>query len=266
MNQPNTKMAKWDANTIHIPVDLLQVKLSPTALRLWIALAKFRNTKTNKCFPSSRSLLELLPEGTNSGTLRRARAELEEKGLLIVQSQYDDGRQTSNLYELLYPKEVVEEARDNARREERETTRVEARETTRVEARENALPINSLIETHKKGTQILEFFDSGEIELVDEKQLATEMFDEFWDVYGKKVNKPATQKHWAKHIKDVALAELVIAKATEYAASREKQYRQDPERWVRDKRWEDEIVGSEPLSAGQKTFKRMQAKVDRGEL
>jgi len=266
MNQPNTKMAKWDADIIHIPVALLQVKLSPTALRLWIALAKFRNTKTKVCFPSSRKLLELLPEGTNSGTLRRARAELEEKGLLAVQSQYEKGRQTSNLYELLYPKEVVEKARDNARREERETARVEERETTRVEARENAPPINSLIETHKKGTQIVELFDSGEIELVDDKQLAKELFDEFWNCYGRKLKRQQAEDFWNKHIDSVELARQVIDAAVVQKENTEPQYLPHPITWLRGKRWEDEVVSNKPLTAGQKTFMQVQGMMDRGEL
>ena len=97
MSYSNNKLRRWEPDRISLPAALLRVKLTPTALRLWLALAAFAN-RDNCCWPSNRRLLELLPEGTNSGTLRRARAELEEQGLLVVHARYDGGRQTSNMY------------------------------------------------------------------------------------------------------------------------------------------------------------------------
>ena len=92
------------ADEVNIPTELLRVEMSPTALRLWIAFAKFRDTATNECFPSNRSLLRLLPQGTNERTLRRAKLELEAKGLLTVQARHaEDGRGLTNLYVLISP-------------------------------------------------------------------------------------------------------------------------------------------------------------------
>ena len=86
------------------PTSILAEKLSPTALRLWIALAQFANDN-RQCFPSRRKLLELMPEGTAKTSLRRARAELEKANLLEVEFRKDprNGRETTPLYTLLVP-------------------------------------------------------------------------------------------------------------------------------------------------------------------
>jgi hypothetical protein len=65
-------------------------------------------------------------------------------------------------------------------------------------------------------------------------------FKEFWDAYGKKVNVKKSIKYWSD-MSTEEKAECMIA-VPKYAASREKVHRLDPERYLRDKRWHDEIV------------------------
>jgi hypothetical protein len=98
---------RWATNEIVVfPVAILGEKLSPTALRLWIALAQFANDE-RQCWPSRRKLMTLLPPGTAKGTLRRARAELEAAHLVEVEYRTDPktGRDTTPLYTLLVPVE-----------------------------------------------------------------------------------------------------------------------------------------------------------------
>ncbi len=117
----STKLRRrWTNNEIVIfPTAILSEKLSPTALRLWIALAQFANDK-RQCFPSRRKLLELMPEGTAKTSLRRARAELEKANLLEVEYRKDprNGRDTTPLYTLLVPVnkgvETVPDEEDNS--------------------------------------------------------------------------------------------------------------------------------------------------------
>jgi len=86
------------------PTAILAEPLSPTALRLWIALAQFANDD-RQCWPSRRRLLEMLPPSTARGTVRRARAELEAAHLLDVEYRTDErtGRETTPLYTLFVP-------------------------------------------------------------------------------------------------------------------------------------------------------------------
>ena len=96
---------RWTTGEIIVlPSVILSERLSPTALRLWIALAQFANDE-RQCWPSRRTLLKIMPAGTARATLRRARAELEEANLIEVEYRKDDrtGRETSPLYTLLIP-------------------------------------------------------------------------------------------------------------------------------------------------------------------
>jgi hypothetical protein len=70
---------------------------------------------------------------------------------------------------------------------------------------------------------------------------ASEGFDRFWDAYGKKVGKKASKSQWTRH-GCAEIADTVVAAAKRLAASTEPKFRKDPERWLRDRRWEDEPV------------------------
>ena len=105
MNNSNTLRRRWTNTEIVVfPTAILAEKISPSALRLWIALAQFANDQ-RQCWPSRRTLLELMPEGMAKATLRRARAELEEHNLLEVEYRTNPvtKRETSPLYTLLIP-------------------------------------------------------------------------------------------------------------------------------------------------------------------
>ena len=65
-------------------------------------------------------------------------------------------------------------------------------------------------------------------------------FVDFWNAYEKKNGKAYAIKEWKKLRPDAALARLIISAATSYSASREQQYRKDPERWLKGRLWEDE--------------------------
>ena len=102
------KRAWSQASILVAPKAILSESLSPTALRLYLALASFcREDET--CWPSNRALLELLPEGTTERTIQKAKNELVSEGLLEVEArEAKGGRQTSNLYTLLYAQEEGE--------------------------------------------------------------------------------------------------------------------------------------------------------------
>ena len=102
----NTRLRRrWtNAEVVVFPTAILAEQLSPTALRLWIALAQFANDE-RQCWPSRRRLLEMMPPSTARSTLRRARAELEAAHLLDVEVRTDarTGRNTTPLYTLFVP-------------------------------------------------------------------------------------------------------------------------------------------------------------------
>tara|TARA_R100001129_G_scaffold179513_1_gene156424 strand:+ start:137 stop:865 length:729 start_codon:yes stop_codon:yes gene_type:complete len=97
-----------------------------------------------------------------------------------------------------------------------------------------------------------------------EPELRNDLFDQFWNAYGKKTGKKKAKEHWKKEVKDEITANLAIRKAAEQAAVTEPQYRKDPERWIRDHRWDDEIVSAEqPLKGSGATIARLRDVVDK---
>lgn len=64
-------------------------------------------------------------------------------------------------------------------------------------------------------------------------------FAEFWNAYGKKNGKANSIQQWKKLKPNAELVQTIVSAATIYSASTEPKYRKDPERWLKDRRWED---------------------------
>ena len=74
-------------------------------------------------------------------------------------------------------------------------------------------------------------------------------FDLFWEAYGKKRGKPNALKEWKKLSLDEALIGKIIEMAKKQAiAIPEQKFRKDPERWLKYKCWEDELISQHPVS------------------
>lgn len=94
---------RWRARDyVVIPRSILTQKISPSALRLWIALASFCYDD-DSCYPSNRSLLERMPPGTALNTLKSAKRELIDANLMRRDRRFDKGRETSSMYYLIMP-------------------------------------------------------------------------------------------------------------------------------------------------------------------
>ena len=94
---------RWRARDyVVIPRSILTQKISPSALRLWIALASFCYD-ADSCYPSNRALLARMPKGTALHTLKSAKRELIEANLMRRDRRYDKGRETSSMYYLIMP-------------------------------------------------------------------------------------------------------------------------------------------------------------------
>jgi hypothetical protein len=65
-------------------------------------------------------------------------------------------------------------------------------------------------------------------------------FDDFWQLYDKKVGKPNAIKEWCKLTQ--LEKETAMLHAENYINSREKKYCKDPERYLKHRTFEDEII------------------------
>jgi uncharacterized protein YdaU (DUF1376 family) len=70
----------------------------------------------------------------------------------------------------------------------------------------------------------------------------TSEFESFWKVYDKPSGKANAFKVWKSIKPDSTLLATIMQKATLQTKNVERKFRKDAERWLRDKRWEDEIA------------------------
>ena len=88
---------------------------------------------------------------------------------------------------------------------------------------------------------------------VSDKEVTNTRFAEFWDLYGKKVDRPKCEKKFSKLTSTEIV--LLFTNLPLYIKSKpEKQYRKDPIRWLNGKCWNDEIILQTQLAKSTHTF------------
>ena len=80
------------------------------------------------------------------------------------------------------------------------------------------------------------------------KTISPNGFDLFWNAYNKKIGKPNAIKQWLKIKPSDDLVQTIVSKALADAAAKpDAKFRKDPERWLKGKHWEDEVIVAMPL-------------------
>ena len=120
-----------------------------------------------------------------------------------------------------------------------------------VESREIKLVTPMLLEGHTPATTVAHNKEINK----KENNNSIERFEEFWNIYNKKVGKDKTKAKWSK-LKEKEIDAIFKALPT-YVATREVKYRKDPERYLTHRVWEDEIpnttLTTTPLSTSKIT-------------
>ena len=73
-----------------------------------------------------------------------------------------------------------------------------------------------------------------------------QQFNVWWDLYDKKVGKPASLLNWNKI--DPAIYDTIFAHTRDYTRAIEKQFRKDPERYLKKESWTDEVITAESVA------------------
>jgi hypothetical protein len=120
---------------------------------------------------------------------------------------------------------------------------IKRKENNEVESREIRLTTPLLSEHHTP--LVLEHHTSG-VKTPHNKEYnkkennnSIERFEEFWNIYNKRVGKEKTKAKWAK-LKDKEV-DAIFKALPSYVASREVKFRKDPERYLTHRVWEDEM-------------------------
>lgn len=72
----------------------------------------------------------------------------------------------------------------------------------------------------------------------------TKGFEKFWNLYNKKTTKKQSLAYWIKHITKEDVVKI-MQHVKHYIKDRDKVYRKDPIRYLRDRVFEDEIIKAE---------------------
>ena len=212
-----------------VPEWVLDLNVSHGAVRLYAILGRYVNVEGN-AWPSRTTLAARLHSSRD--TVDRWTKELVSAGALHVTRRQqwtakDTAINRTNLYTLLYLNPHVAAP-------------------TRLPPCEDA--------ARGSGT------GAAQNESQLERKPENELFEVFWNVYDKKVGKKAALAQWSKHVTTEAVVQEAIAGAQRQAQNVEKKFRKDPERWIRDHRWQDDEVLAASGSAG--TLARLQQRVD----
>lgn len=78
----------------------------------------------------------------------------------------------------------------------------------------------------------------------NKKELNIE-FDVFWNLYDKKVSKQKVEQKWAK-LKDIDRERIIQTLPAFIAGIKDKQYQPNPETYLNNRRWEDEMPAPKP--------------------
>ena len=100
----------------------------------------------------------------------------------------------------------------------------------------------------RKGSRIK---DQGSKEGIKERpQLVG--FDEFWNAYDKKVDRPAAERAWRKiSINDERLAKILQSATAYVKATPDKLYRKNPATWLNNECWNDEVIQPTAIAANK---------------
>jgi biotin operon repressor len=201
-------------NFIIIPFDLLARTDLTASEKNLMGLIQSLSAKEGHCFASNQYLATSL--GSNSESVRKWINALEKKGLLsrVIKKKPNGEVDT---------------------REIRLTTPMVKNDHTYGKILpEGMVKIDHIIDNTNK-----------------ESNKSIERFEEFWNIYNKKVGKDKTKAKWSK-LKEKEI-DAIFKALPSYIASREVKYRKDPERYLTHRVWEDEMPSeaqaSNPLSA-----------------
>lgn len=123
----------------------------------------------------------------------------------------------------------------------------------RIAARECIIPRSSLLRREDKDKNRPSL--SGRSSRARAKEVAYDAhpdFLRFWSLWPKKVGKLEALREWVKLKPNPELVDQILASLRAHTQitwrNGERRYIKDPERWLKHRRWEDEVIRQEPLT------------------
>lgn len=196
-----------------IPEWVLDAGLSPSAIVVYLTLARYANRKSRSCYPSKVTIQE--KSRLSHGTVSKALAELRDAGAITTMRRNVGGTPTSSLYVLHMAGPFGQPKSAN----------------------EALIPKTAAL-IPESGSQTRQGNQTREgISITQDSK-----FDEFWSAYPRRVGKGQAKKAWQKAVKETA-PEVIIEAARQFADLRQGQdqtYTPYPATWLHGERWLDQ--------------------------
>jgi CHAD domain-containing protein len=84
-------------------------------------------------------------------------------------------------------------------------------------------------------------------------------FAAWWDLYGKKVGRVVAEKRFREALRKTDIATIMSATQRYIEAEPHRQFRKDPERWLKQERWRDDFVPAHERTSGRPSDARAQS-------
>jgi len=221
MDDATRPEVRSDAYFAIVPEWILDSDFSPSAVVVFLTLARFANRRSRTCYPSKETIVAR--SGLSPNTVSRSLAELKAKGAVTSKRRNRNGLPTSNVYVLHMVGpfgQPVEDANSD------------------FDDGEDALIPNSAALIPISGIRIRQGNQTKERDI----SLTDSRFDEFWDAYPRRISKGSAKKAWQKAIQKTEPDEIIRA-AKRFAELREGEdprYTPHPATWLNGERWSDQ--------------------------
>lgn len=226
MTDDNHSGVRADAYFAIIPEWVLDAGVSPSAVVVYLTLARYANRQTRSCYPSKETLSE--KSGLSANTVSRCLSELRDIGAITSRRRNVNGVPTSNIYilHMAGPNGVAAEL---------------VQDQPLIPKFEPLIP-KFEADIPNFGIQTRQSNQTKRTRNISSSSDDDGQFDQFWAIYPRKVGKGVARKAWIKALKETP-AEQIISGAEQYARQRageDPKYTAHPSSWLAAERWMDE--------------------------
>lgn len=203
-------------------------EIGPSSLMVYAFIAKYADYRSRKAFPSIDALAQDCNLSRN--TVMKAIRDLSKAGLLKVTKEKTPNGYQKSTYTLM---SKIDKAR--------------CKNSTELGAKIDKSLVQKL---HPNDTHVNDTHINENIERVSNSdKTPDDLFEEFWDAYGKKINRPLSVRSFAKAIKRTDLETMLTAIEVQKKSRKWRDgYQPNPSTWLNGDGWDDEL---EPISHNQ---------------
>ena len=221
-NAITNQMGPFSVVPLWVLADLVELG-QPEALRLYVALSKWTDGVAGSCYPSRQTIAQTI--GCSKRTIDGYVKALTDIGALQVERRFDAAtrRHISSIYTVFVVRGV---AKHTALPSEADCTGGSAAHCAQTNTHYEPIP-------------------NDPYSLLTPSETSTETFDEFWDLYPRKVSKKRARTAWKNLTAAQRSAALeAISSHVEYwnNAGRGSETIPHPTTWLHGESWEDELT------------------------